>query len=74
MSAAFAKPSRRDADVQVVVDPRRAVVPAVLDGSAGLGAPFVNLDFEQAQVVFTTPPIYISVAAAFPGWQVLANG
>lgn len=38
------------------------------------GAPFVNLDFEQAQVVFTTPPIYISAAAAFPGWQVLANG
>lgn len=38
--------------------------------------PFVNLDFEQATVVFDPPgnPVFIQAAAAFPGWTAAIDG
>ena len=43
-------------------------------GAVSRAAPFVNLDFEQATVVPTHPPYYISAPAAFPNWTVRIGG
>ena len=43
-------------------------------GAVSRAAPFVNMDFEQATVVPTHPPYYISAPAAFPNWTVRIGG